>query len=60
MAETTHRKLAAVMAADVVSYSRLMGEDEASTLMEQQPFSPARGPSLVSYCAGRTKLSLLS
>ncbi len=26
------RRLAAILAADVVGYSRLMGEDEASTL----------------------------
>lgn len=28
----TERRLAAILAADVVGYSRLMGEDEASTL----------------------------
>ncbi len=32
MAKSIHRKLAAVLAADVVGYSRLMGEDEAGTL----------------------------
>jgi adenylate cyclase len=32
MSEGTQRKLAAIMAADVVGYSRLMGEDEAGTL----------------------------
>ncbi len=30
--EETQRKLAAILAADVVGYSRLMGEDEANTL----------------------------
>lgn len=28
----TERRLAAILAADVVGYSRLMGEDEAGTL----------------------------
>jgi adenylate cyclase len=32
MSEGTQRRLAAVLAADVVGYSRLMGEDEAGTL----------------------------
>ncbi len=32
MAKNTHRKLAAILAADVVGYSRLMGEDEVGTL----------------------------
>ena len=32
MAEGIQRKLAAVLAADVAGYSRLMGEDEAATL----------------------------
>ena len=30
--ERTERKLAAILHADVVGYSRLMGEDEAGTL----------------------------
>ncbi len=30
MAENTHRRLAAILASDVVGYSRLMGEDEAT------------------------------
>jgi class 3 adenylate cyclase len=30
--ERTQRRLAAILAADVVSYSRLMGADEAGTL----------------------------
>ena len=32
MAEGTQRKLAAFVAADVVGYSRLMGDDESGTL----------------------------
>ena len=32
MAKEVHRTLAAILAADVVGYSRLMGEDEAGTL----------------------------
>jgi len=32
MSEGTQRRLAAILAADVVGYSRLMGEDEAGTL----------------------------
>lgn len=28
----SHRRLAAVLAADIVGYSRLMGEDESGTL----------------------------
>ena len=32
MSELTHRRLAAIVSADVVGYSRLMGADEAGTL----------------------------
>ncbi len=32
MGKEVHRRLAAILAADVVGYSRLMGEDEAGTL----------------------------
>ena len=32
MAPRTERKLAAILAADVVGYSRLVGEDEAGTI----------------------------
>ncbi|MEE8143915.1 MAG: adenylate/guanylate cyclase domain-containing protein, partial [Kiloniellales bacterium] len=32
MAKEVHRRLAAILAADVVGYSRLMGEDDAGTL----------------------------
>jgi class 3 adenylate cyclase len=33
--ERVQRRLAAILASDVVSYSRLMGEDEESTLFRQ-------------------------
>ncbi len=32
MGKEVHRRLAAILAADVVGYGRLMGEDEAGTL----------------------------
>jgi TolB-like protein/Tfp pilus assembly protein PilF len=38
MSEETKRKLAAILAADVVGYSRLMGEDEAGTLAMLRQF----------------------
>ena len=55
MSEGTHRRLAAILAADVVGYSKLMGEDEASTLtalrrLRREVFAPlieAHGGSLV-------------
>ncbi len=34
MAKNVERRLAAILAADVVGYSRLMGEDEAGTLAQ--------------------------
>ncbi len=34
------RRLAAILAADVVVYSRLMGEDEEGTLRLRSPASP--------------------
>src|SRR4029453_4791975 len=34
--ERTHRRLAAILAVDVVGYSRLMGEDESGTLVALQ------------------------
>jgi len=36
MTTGTHRRLAAIVSADVVGYSRLMGADEASTLAKMQ------------------------
>ena len=41
MGET--RKLAAIMAVDVVGYSRLMGEDEAGTAREVRGIAMRRG-----------------
>jgi hypothetical protein len=41
---TAVRRLAAILAADVVGYSRLMGEDEAGTaraVSKQLPIAPA-------------------
>jgi class 3 adenylate cyclase len=38
------RKLAAIVAADVVGYSRLMGADEAATLAEQERHLVLRAP----------------
>jgi len=32
------RRLAAILAADIVGYSRLMGRDEAGTLKRSNPF----------------------
>ena len=43
MSET--RKLAAILAADVVGYSRLMGEDEAGTARAVREHARRRGPS---------------
>ena len=42
------RKLAAILAADVVGYSRLMGEDEAETLtaLKSHRLSSSTPPSL--------------
>jgi adenylate cyclase len=43
-----NRKLAAILAADVVGYSRLMGADEAGTLgalkRHREPFSTQPSP----------------
>ncbi len=38
---TQTRRLAAILAADVVGYSRLMGADEEGTLVEVQQAMPA-------------------
>ena len=46
--ERVNRKLAAILAADVVGYSRLMGADEAGTLSalkrHRNRFSTRRSP----------------
>ncbi len=36
MSKNVQRRLAAILAADVVGYSRLMGEDETGTLAQPQ------------------------
>jgi class 3 adenylate cyclase/pimeloyl-ACP methyl ester carboxylesterase len=42
---SSHRKLAAVLAADIVGYSRLMGEDEVGTLVSvKRVFEDVVGP----------------
>jgi TolB-like protein/tetratricopeptide (TPR) repeat protein len=46
------RKLAAIMAIDVVGYSRLMGEDEAGTARSVREHRDAARP-IVASCAGR-------
>jgi adenylate cyclase len=33
---STRRRLAAILAADIAGYSRLMGEDEAATVVRQR------------------------
>jgi hypothetical protein len=40
--ERTQRRLAAVLAADVVGYSQLMGEDESGTLTAPSSFIQPR------------------
>jgi hypothetical protein len=37
---TAARRLAAILAADVVGYSRLMGEDEGGTMRAQRDAAP--------------------
>ena len=50
MSERIQRKLAAILAADVVGYSRLMGEDEAGTLAAlRQLRTTLFGPTVTSY-----------
>jgi class 3 adenylate cyclase len=46
------RKLAAILAADVVGYSRLMGEDEAGTAKIVRERREAAGP-IVAGLGGR-------
>ena len=54
--ERVNRKLAAILAADVVGYSRLMAADEAGTLaalkrhIAQQPSSALRDEHCVRLC----------
>jgi TolB-like protein/class 3 adenylate cyclase len=46
---TETRKLAAILAADVVGYSRLMGEDEAGTALSVRENREAAGPIVASH-----------
>ena len=39
------RKLTAILAADIVGYSRLMASDEAGTLAQLKTHRPAQDPS---------------
>jgi class 3 adenylate cyclase len=41
---TATRRLAAIMALDVVGYSRLMGEDEAGTARAVREWTDTAGP----------------
>jgi class 3 adenylate cyclase len=50
MSET--RKLAAILAADVVAYSGLMGEDEAGTARAVREHREAAGPMVADTAAG--------
>ena len=50
MTEGTQRKLAASLVADVVGYSRLMGEDEANRLASLRKWRPeVFGPTFVDH-----------
>jgi class 3 adenylate cyclase len=42
--ERVQRRLAAILAADVAGYSRLMGADEEGTLAQLKASSGAEGP----------------
>src|SRR5579862_7663251 len=48
-AMTAHRRLAAILAADVVGYSRLMGEDEAGTAAAVRDSREAATPMVQSH-----------
>jgi len=47
---TTERKLAAILSADVVGYSRLMAEDEAGTIQTLIDFRGAIPMGLEQHC----------
>ena len=47
---TASRRLAAILVADLVGYSRLMGEDEAGTALACASIARRRGPSLEKAC----------
>src|SRR6202022_3477669 len=52
MKQPVERRLAAILAADVVGYSRLMGEDEAGTAQALREYHAAAGP-LIARHGGR-------
>ena len=55
------RKLAAIVAADVVGYSRLMGRDESGTLARLQEHLKERlEPALARYGGRLVKLSAMA
>ncbi len=49
MAETAPRKLAAILAADVVGYSRLMGQDEDATVRTLSAYRATIGDAVVNH-----------
>jgi class 3 adenylate cyclase len=55
--QTSDRKLAAILSADVAGYSRLMAEDEAGTIRTLTAYREAIG-SLVQQHRGRARLQL--
>jgi hypothetical protein len=56
---TETRKLAAILAADVVGYSRLMGEDEAGTARAVREHREAAAP-LVASKGGRIVKTMIA
>ena len=57
MAEDTKRRLAAIVSADVVGYSRLMGADEAGTYARlKQRFADLIGPKIAEHDGRVVKL----
>ena len=52
--EQVERKLAAILAADVVGYSRLMGADEAGTHARLKALRKALIEPKIAECRGRT------
>ncbi len=62
---TATRRLAAILAADVAGYSRLMCEDEAGTARAvrehreaARPISSTRTPAFPKSCGGELKMSV--
>ena len=50
---TTTRRLAAILAADVAGYSRLMGADEEGTLRRLRAIRDELGCATIATCQGR-------